>query len=308
LRLRIAQIVMLLLISAVAVLGLLGPRAAAQNPDTMMPEANHEKARQILKALTDELGGSAYLDVRQRECTGRRARIGHAGELEGYIEFNEYWEYPDKTRTEYVAKGRNTVLKYFLGIDGLEISGGGTIITQFNGNQGWIMDRGGVEQAQDASIAEFQEQIKRSADNILRNRWKEQGVSIRYAGPDIVDMKPVEWVEIRDREDRVVKLAMEKSTRLLVRSVATVTDDASGVPERTDETTIYSNYQRFGGLNVPMQVSRERNGRKFYQAFLNGCNYNPNLSADFFTKGALEKKFLEVGKKKDKEKYRTAKD
>jgi len=304
----IAQISMLLLGSAGAVLGVFGSRAASQNPDTMMPEANQAKARDILKALTDELGGPAYLDTKQRECSGRRARIGHAGELEGYIEFNEYWEYPDKTRTEYVAKGRNTVLKYFLGIDGLEISGGGTIITQYNGNKGWIMDRGGVEQAPDTSVAEFQEQLKRNADNILRQRWKEQGVSIRYAGPDIVDMKPVEWVEIRDREDRVVKLAMEKSTRLLVRSVATVTDDASGVPERTDETTIYSNYQRFGGLYVPMQISRERNGRKFYQAFLNGCNYDPKLAPDFFTQAALEKKFAEVGKKRDKEKYKTAKD
>src|SRR5262249_30516183 len=135
------------LAAAIGALALAGfcSRAAGQNPDTMMPEANQAKARQILKALTDEMGGPAYLDVRQRECSGRRARFGHAGELEGYIEFNEFWQYPDKTRTEYVAKGHNTILKYFLGIDGLDISGGGTIILQFNGNQGWIMDRGGVE-------------------------------------------------------------------------------------------------------------------------------------------------------------------
>ncbi len=296
-----------LLLSAVLIAGF-AVRTAAQNPDTMMPEANQAKALQILKALTDEMGGPAYLEVRQRECSGRRARFGHAGELEGYIEFNEYWEYPDKTRTEYVAKGHKPILKYFLGIDGLDISGGGTIITQFNGNQGWIMDRGGVEQAPDTSVAEFQEGLKRSADNVLRHRLKEDGVSVRYAGPDILDMKPVDWVEIRDKDQRVVRLAMEKSTRLLLRSVGTITDDASGRPERSDETTIYSNYQRFGGLYVPMQISRERDGRKTYQAFLNSCNYSPALPPDFFTKAALEKKFAQVGSKKDKEKYKTAKD
>jgi hypothetical protein len=308
LRLRLAQITVLLAATAVSVPVGLELRAVAQNPETMLPEANQAKARQILQALTDEMGGPAYLDVKQRECSGRRARFGHAGELDGYIEFNEYWEYPDKTRTEYVAKGHKNVLGYVLGISGLEFSGGGTIIMQYNGNEGWIMDRGGVAEAPETSIAEFQEGLKRSADNVLRQRLKEEGVSIRYAGPDIVDMKPVEWVEIRDKDQRVVRLAMEKSTRLLVRSVATITDDASGHPERTDETTIYSNYQRFGGLYVPMQISRERDGRKTYQAFLNSCNYSPSLAPDFFTKAALEKKFAQVGNKKDKDKYKTAKD
>ena len=307
-RLRLAQVVLPLATLAAAALAGFGSRAAEQNPDTMMPEANQAKAREILKAVTDEMGGSAYFNITQRQCSGRRARFGHAGELEGYIEFNEYWQYPDKTRTEYIAKGHNTILKYFLGIDGLEISAGGTIITQYNGNQGWIMDRGGVEEAPETSVAEFQEGLKRNADNVLRVRVKEPGVSVRYAGPDIVDLKPIEWVEIRDKEDRVVRLAVEKSTHLLLRSVATITDDASGQPERTDETTIYSNYQRVGGLNVPLQISRERNGHKNYQAFLNSCNYDPGLPPDFFTKAALEKKFAEVGKKKDKEKYKNAKD
>ena len=303
-RMRLVQIAILLGIS----LGAFALRAGAQNPDTMMPEANQAKARQILKDAIEEMGGPAYLSVTQRECSGRRAQFGHAGELSGYIEFTDYWQYPDKTRTEYLAKGHNTILKFVLGIDGLDISGGGTIITQYNGEQGWVMDRGGVEDMPATSIADFQELWKRNTDNLLRLRLKEEGVRVRYAGPDIVDLKPVEWVEIRDKEERVFRLAVEKSTHLLIRSVATITDDASGQPERTDEATIFSNFQRVGGLYVPLQISRERNGRKTYQAFLNACNYNPGLPADFFTKAALEKRFAEVGKKKDKDKYKTAKD
>jgi hypothetical protein len=304
LRIRLAQIAILLGM----VSGALCARAAAQNPDTMMPEANQAKARQILKDVIDEMGGPAYLSVRQRECAGRRAQFGHAGELSGYIEFKDYWEYPDKTRTEYTAKGRNTILGFVLGIDGLDIAGGGTIITQYNGNEGWVMDKAGVEDMPATSIADFQEVAKRNTDNLLRLRLKEEGVSVRYAGPDIVDLKPVEWVEIRDQDKRVFRLAVEKSTHLLVRSVATITDDASGQAELTDESTIYSNYQRVGGLYVPLQISRERNGRKTYQAFLNSCNYNPGLPEDFFTKAALQKRFAEVGKRKDKDKYKTAKD
>jgi hypothetical protein len=304
LRLRLARIAVLLGVAC----GALASRLTAQNPDTMMPEANQAKARQILKDLIDEMGGPAYLGVTQRECAGRRAQFGHAGELSGYIEFKDYWQYPDKSRTEYIAKSHNSILGFMLGIDGLDISGGGLIITQYNGNQGWVMDRGGVEEMPATSIADFQEFAKRNTDNLLRLRLKEEGISIRYAGPDIVDLKPVDWVEIRDKEQRVFRLAAEKSTHLLIRSVATITDDSSGAPESTDEATIYSNYQRVGGLFVPLQISRERNGHKTYQAFLSSCSYNPGLPEDFFTKAALEKKFAEVGKKKDKEKFKTARD
>ena len=307
-RLKVLRFAFAVCMISLFVAGIWGLRAEAQNPDTMMPEANQAKARQILKDLIDEMGGPAYLSVTQRECAGRRAQFGHAGELSGYIEFKDYWQYPDKTRTEYIAKGHNTVLGYVLGIDGLDISGGGTIITQFNGDQGWVMDRGGVEEMPATSVSDFQELVKRNTDNLLRRRLKEEGISVRYAGPDIVDLKPVEWVEIRDKEQRVFRLAVEKSTHLLIRSIATVTDDSSGNAEFTDEATIYSNYQRVGGLFVPLQISRERNGRKTYQAFLSSCTYNPGLPDDFFTKAALEKRFSEVGKKKDKEKFKTARD
>ena len=97
-----------------------------QNPDTMLPEQNLAKAREILNQLLDALGGQSFLEARERECDGRRAQFGHNGELTGFIDFKDYWRYPDKHRTDY-SKKRN-------------------IIDLFNGNEGWTMDRGGVSE------------------------------------------------------------------------------------------------------------------------------------------------------------------
>ena len=61
--------------------------AAAQNPDTLMPEASAAKAKQILSDLINALGGAAYLEIKESDCEGRLARFGHAGELTGFTNF-----------------------------------------------------------------------------------------------------------------------------------------------------------------------------------------------------------------------------
>ena len=99
--------------------GALAGRAAAQNPDTMRPEQSAAKAREILAQLIDALGGPSYTEVRERECDGRRANFGHGGELDGYIEFKDYWRYPDKHRIDYSKKDN--------------------IIDLYSGDEGWTL-------------------------------------------------------------------------------------------------------------------------------------------------------------------------
>jgi hypothetical protein len=101
-------------------------------------------------------------------------------------------------------------------------------------------------------------------------------------------------------------LAIEHLSHLLIRSVIITVDRTYN--QRTQETTIYTNYQRLGGVMTPLQVSRERDGRRFYQAFYATCQYNTGLTPDFFSKGALEKRYAEVGDKKDKDKYKNSRD
>jgi len=256
-----------------------------QNPDTMLPEQSVARAREILNQLLDALGGPSFLESRERECDGRRAQFGHNGELTGFIDFKDYWRYPDKHRTDY-SKKRN-------------------IIDMFNGDEGWTMDRAGVSEEPAAAVSDFQALVKHSVDNLLRYHLKEKDPNINYAGRDIIDMRPVDWVEIGD-DQRSLRLAVDRTSHLLLRSVVTSVDE--NTQQRTQETTIYTNYQRKDGVMVALQVSRERDGRRFYQAFYENCTFNPHLPEDTFTKAALEKRYAEVGSKKDRDKYKNAKD
>jgi hypothetical protein len=282
---------------AMAIL-LLPPAARAQNPDMVAPEASEARAKLILNQLIQGMGGPLYLDMRERQCDGRRAAIGHNGALAGYVQFKDSWEFPDKNRTDYTAHGRNTLLGYMIGVQELDLSHGGLVITLFSGEHGWTMDRGGVSDMPEDTIAEFQEAVRRSSDNLLRLGLKDPDLGFRWGGLDTVDLREVDWVEITDREQRMYRLAVDRSTHLLIRSVVRVKDENNG--QQREDVTIFTNYRPKGGVQVPMQVTRERDGRRIAQVFYDSCEINPPLPADYFSREALVQRFKETGGKKGK--------
>jgi outer membrane lipoprotein-sorting protein len=277
-RLRSSNYLWAILAVAVVSVALPLQHVQAQNPDNMMPEERTAKGKQVLEQLITALGGPTYLDIRESTCDGRLAQFGHNGELTGYTNFKVYWRYPNKNRTDFSKKG--------------------VIVNVYNGDRGWTLDRGGVTELSTAAVADFQEQAKRDINNLLRVRLKEPGMTIRFGGTDVVDLRTVDWVEITDTEQRDFRLAVDKSSHYLVRSVVTLTDDTS--PDRSVETRIYTNYQLMDGVWTPLQITLDRNGRRINQVFFQSCKYNPGFSEDFFTKAALDKRSSEVGVKKSK--------
>jgi outer membrane lipoprotein-sorting protein len=285
-RLKYADNFPCIVVLAALLAALPAQRLHAQNPDSMMPEERAAKGKQILDQLITALGGPTYLDIRESNCEGRLAQFGHSGELTGYTPFKVYWRYPDKSRTDYSKKG--------------------VIVNVYNGDRGWTLDRGGVTELSNAAVADFQEQARRDINNLLRVRLKEPGMIIRYGGTDVVDLRTVDWVEITDTEQRDFRLAVDRSTHFLVRSVVTLADDTS--PDRSVETRIYTNYQLMDGVQTPLQITLDRNGRRVNQVFFQSCKYNPGFSEDFFTKAALDKRFSEVGSKKYKDERKKEKE
>jgi hypothetical protein len=280
------------LFAVAALFGAAGPvqASAQQNPEAMMPEQSEAKARQVLSDLINARGGAAYLEMRQSQCHGERAQFGHNEDVTGYVGFTDSREYPDKDRIEYTAKSHNlkNIINTVIGVDGLDLAHGGVIIAIYNGDRGWTLDRGGVTELPATVTADFQEQTKRNIDNLLRLRLKEPGMTIRYGGIDTVDLKEVEWVEITDSEERTFRLAVDRLTRLLVRSVVTTINPES--QQRDDDVTDYTNYQLKDTVWTPMRVSRSHNGRRAAQFFYDSCHFNPGFPSDYFDRSSLKKK------------------
>jgi len=252
----------------------------AQNPEVLLPEQSAAKAKEVIQQSIQTLGGQAYLNVRDATCTGRRGQFASTGDLGGYAKFYDFTKLPDKDRTEYY-KQRN-------------------IISVFNGDQGWDLDRGGVQQISAERVRENREELKHDVDYVFRYRLKELGMIFRYGGADIVELKEVDWVEIVDPMRNTLRIAFDRATHLPLRTVAIVRDRETR--ERTEEITYFSNYHPIQGVVTPFQVSRERNGKKIFQVFVDECKYNTGLSDSLFTRESLEQRFAELNKGKKKKK------
>jgi len=255
--------------------------SSAQESDVMMPAQSAAKAKEILQQAIEGLGGAAYLNVHDVSCTGRLGLFGHSGELNGYGHFEDFTIpiSPFRDRTENLPK-RN-------------------IIEVKNGDKGWDLDRGGVTKARTSDLAQFQEDMKKDIDNILRHRIHEPDMVFRYAGPDVVDLREADWVELVDSDNRTIRIAVARSSHLPIRKVVDTRN--ANTRMRTEEIEYYSNYHPFSGIQTPFQITRERNGIKVYQVFFDKCEYNTSLSDSLFTKESLDERWAKVGKKpKDK--------
>jgi len=257
--------------------------AAAQDGQFLMPEESAAKAKQLLQEAIVALGGSTYLNVHDSTCTGRLGGFDHSGELTGFDHFIDYEVPPDKERQENLPK-RN-------------------IIEVHNGDKGWDLDRGGVSEAPQVDLIDFVEDNKKDLFNILHYRIHEPGMVFRYGGPDIVDLKQVDWVELVDSDNRTIRIAIATATHLPVRKIVDTRDPRTRM--KSEEIEYYSNYHPIEGIQTPFQITRERNGIKIWQAFFDKCEYNTNLDSSLFTRESLEQRWDKVGKKdkyKDKDK------
>ena len=282
-----------LLLGAVAALG-----ASAQNPQAMMPEQSEAKAKEVIRDLINARGAAGYLEARELQCTGTRAQFGHNEDLTGYVGFTDYREFPDKYRIEFVAKSHNlkNVINTVIGVDGLDLAHGGTIVAVYDGDRGWTLDRSGVSELPATSIADFQESVKRNIDNVLRVRLKEPGWIYRYGGSGTANLKEVEWVELTDTEERTFRLAVDHNTHLLVQSVVTTSNEETR--DRDEDVTDYTNYQLKDSVWTPMKVARQHNGRRVAQFFYDNCKFNPGFASNFFDKSSLGKKSADAGTQK----------
>jgi hypothetical protein len=252
-----------------------GAAAQEQGGEVLMPEQSAAKARAILLGAVDALGGNAYLTMHDVTCTGTFSNFGHSGELNGFTKFQDFEIPPDKDRFENVPKHN--------------------IIQITSGDKGWTLDRGGVSEEAATDLADNVEGRKTDLDNILRHRMNEKDMVLRYVGPDTVDRLEVDWVELTDPDNRIIRIAISKSSHLPIRK--TVETRNPNTQMKSEEVEYYSNFHPIQGIQTAYQITRDRNGLKVYQVFFDKCEYNTNLADSFFTKQALDERWEKVGKK-----------
>jgi hypothetical protein len=269
-------------VAALAIVGIAlpsAPGARPQNPDTIPAEQSAAMSKAILQQMIAALGGHEYMNVHDSDCTGRLNQFGQfTGQLGASSVFHEFRIPPDKLRREYSKKR--------------------IIIDVYNGDKGWSLDKGGVEDGDGVAIANFAASVKMSFDNLVRYRLTDPALYFHYGGEDVVDLRHSDWVEIEDGQDHSFRIAVDREAHLPVRFVVSTRNPQT--EELSQDVTIYSNWHIQDGVETAFQASRMRDDKRVSQTFYDSCKYNSGLSPEMFTRESLLNKWREMGHKNAK--------
>lgn len=220
-------------------------------------------ARQLLDSMINALGGRWFLEATEIQSTGRfftfkRDIVASADNYTDYLKF------PDKERTEFGKDKDKTV--------------------QINrGLEGWIVKppdkpKGDpdVEEQSPAVTAEALKDFKLSFDYVVRFVVNSPKASVLSTGSEVLDARRVDVVEIRDEEKNLMRIFIDRETRLPMKTQTRRANESS-LHEET-----YGNWHVFDGVMTPLMVVRYKDGVKTMEMRVQSAKYNPGFADSLF--------------------------
>jgi hypothetical protein len=245
------------------------------------------RGKQIVDEAIAALGGPKFLAMEDRVETGRAYSFYHE-QLNGLSIATIYTRYmapgpktgQDLAVRERDAFGKNEEFGYSL----------------FREEGAWEVNFRGPKRMEEDRIERYHDSTLHNILYMLRVRLHEPGMIFESRGADVVENVPVEIVDITDSENRVVTVYFHKTTKLPVKQVWVWRDPKT--KDRNEEVTRLARYRDVGGgVQWPLQITRDRNGEKVYQIFSDTVSVNQGLSEDLFavptgpaTKASVKKK------------------
>ena len=225
-------------------------------------QENIHKAKAVIDAGIQALGGQAYLTWREQSQEGRGYSFHHGEANSLGTLFWRFRVYPDKERVELTKKR--------------------DVIEVFDGDKGYEITYKGVRDM-DSKDEQLQPYLRRhhySLDIVLREWLKQPRVALFYEGQTVAAEKETDQVTIMNGQNEAVTLNFDINTHLPVRKSFTWRDPADR--ERNTEEEIYDNYRPIQGIMTPFDVTRTYNGEMAAQSFLTAASYNQPVADNLF--------------------------
>jgi hypothetical protein len=238
-----------------------------------LAQTPQERGKRTIDATLAALGGDRFLAVQDRTESGR-AYSFYREQLSGLSRATIYTRYvqrpdPPEPGTLWLRErqsfGKN------------ERSGA----VLFGGDKGYQITFRGARPLPQETLDRYQDSTLHNVFYILRQRLGEPGLAFDYRGPDIVDNRPVEMVDISDADNRTVTVYLDHLTKLPLRQLYVRRDPKTR--ERFEEVTIFSKYRDVGGgVQWPFDIQRLRNDEKIFEIYSESVEINQGLAQTLF--------------------------
>jgi hypothetical protein len=230
-------------------------------------QSRQERARQVIDAAVQALGGPQFMAMENRVESGR-AYSFFREELSGLSVATIYVRY---------RKPSNPPVAGEVLVDERESFGKdekfGAVL--FMGDKGFEITFRGARPLPQERLDRYKDTVLHEIFYILRERMQEPGLIFESKGTQVMDNYPVDAVDITDADNRTVTVYFHQSTHLPVRQVYYWRNPKTG--DRNEEVTIFGKYKDIGGVQWPLDVQRLRNGDRLFQLYADSAQVNQKL-------------------------------
>jgi hypothetical protein len=246
---------------AVALMGMLlaTPRATLTQSDDA-GAANAKKARAVLDAMIQAMGGSAWFNIENEMQQGHVAAFFHGKPDLGTAELWEFHSWPDKDRVE-VTKHRD-VLEFYLG------------------RQGWEVTYRGKKAMPQDQLDEFLRRRDHSIEVAVKVWMKDPSTILVYEGQRMAERHLTEQVTLISAKNESITIQTDTQTHLPLRRTFEWRDPL--YKDKNLDAEEYDNYHTIDGFPTPFSITRFKNDEMTRQYYLDKVEYNQSLPGDFW--------------------------
>lgn len=235
-------------------------------------EVAPSKAELVLQKVIEALGGEAYLNVRNLYREGRIYSFDHGQLASAGERFKNYVRFPAQEWMQYGKKGRIVYLN--------------------NDAEGWELDKQGINEQTPEAIETWQEGNRRDFEYLFRFRVQEDNLPLYYLGKEYLDNRMAHIIEIVDTDNEGIKLYIDASTYLPMQ--IHYSRHSALRRGRVQVAEYYGKYVTVDGIRIPLHISRDRDGQRVFEVFMNSVTLNEDLTENFFSKENLEAHWKKV--------------
>lgn len=235
-------------------------------------ESAQEKGRRLVMDAYNAMGGDAFREVFNQVTTGRGYSFYRAS-VRGLARITVYDRYEPMQPNadgEWLPVARKEIY-----------TEKGDFYSLFVNGKGWEVTFQGARPLPEDMLTRYRVGTRRDFHYFLRYRLEEPGLYFYHTGLEIVDNIPTEAVEVSDGEGETITVNLRQSDGLPHMARYLRRDPKTRIP--FEEKTIWSKYRDLpGGVLLPWNIRKERDGEQIYEQFASEIEINQQLKPDIF--------------------------
>ena len=248
------------LCAALSLLLLAAPRfVSAQSSDDAAAK-NAQKAREVLNAMVQALGGNAWLNLKNTVEQGHVAAFFHGQPDLGTTDLWQFHAWPDRDRVE-VTKHRDVVEFYI-------------------GREGWEVTFRGKKPMQKDLLEDYLRRRDHSIETAIKVWLKDPQTILVYEGQTMTERHLSEQVTLISPQNESITIQMDTQTHLPLRRTFQWRDPI--YKDKNTDAEEYDDYHTIEGFPTAFSVTRFKNDEMVRQYYITKVDYNRQLPDDFW--------------------------